>query len=448
MTGSSAQPNGLDRDPSAEVSEEEENENKQGDGEHEMIVNELLSFVSFKLNWMPPETIVQLCSNFYSDEAVETAKTMLYNLCADASDKQDRHIKRTGPNKKKSNLEDIVGLLARKCALPVTFVAKNLSNLPAVTFNNIDVSTLLSRMETMRTEMDLMRSTVSAQATVCADLQTVVGNTVTQQRELQDTVSGIVANNMSKVISADNNAADQKENTPVSQSTHVNTTEKQVLVNKSNLAAGLTVALPPVTKSYAAVTSSNEEPGWQVVNRQRKTTLVSPLSRSSGRRGNGSAIIGKAKGVSIKAAKPIQRLASVFVSRLDPNLTSADLKTYLVSNLGLQNIEVQLVRGTESHSSFHVTCKCDTPRVFLTETLWPEGAYVRWWRERKETTEDKKTVCKFYARGSDCYYGHTCRFLHEAPHEHEGASEEMARVNVESEVRPRPSTASEEDINP
>ena len=61
-------------------------------------------------------------------------------------------------------MEDIVGLLVRKNKLPVTFVAKNLSNLPAITFNNIDVhvSTLLGRMEAMRSEFDLMKSAVAS----------------------------------------------------------------------------------------------------------------------------------------------------------------------------------------------------------------------------------------------------------------------------------------------
>ena len=89
-----------------------------------------------------------------------------------------------------------MGLLVRKSDLPVAFVAKNLSNLPAVTFNNIDVSTLLGRMEAMRSELDLLKSTVAVQASVCEDLQSVVNTTVSENRDLQGVVSSIVASNM------------------------------------------------------------------------------------------------------------------------------------------------------------------------------------------------------------------------------------------------------------
>ena len=101
---------------------------------------------------------------------IGTALEDLFNLCVDTGEKQDRLVKRTGPNKEKSNLEDIVGLLVRKNTLPVTFVANNLSNLPAVTFNNIDVSTLLIRMEAMRSERGLIKITVAVQATVWEEL--------------------------------------------------------------------------------------------------------------------------------------------------------------------------------------------------------------------------------------------------------------------------------------
>ena len=70
--------------------------------EKRLVVDELLSFVAYKLNWMAPDTIIQLCSSFYSEEAVDNAKTHLYELCADRADRQNRCIKRSGANKKKT----------------------------------------------------------------------------------------------------------------------------------------------------------------------------------------------------------------------------------------------------------------------------------------------------------------------------------------------------------
>ena len=79
-----------------------------------VILNELLSFVSYKLNIMPPDTIIQLCASLYSDDEVYTAKVLLFDLCADQADRQDRLIKWAGQKKKQLSLKDIVLLFVRK----------------------------------------------------------------------------------------------------------------------------------------------------------------------------------------------------------------------------------------------------------------------------------------------------------------------------------------------
>ena len=52
----------------------------------------------------------------------------------------------------------------------------------------------------------------------------------------------------------------------------------------------------------------------------------------------------------------------------------------------------------------------------MSETLWPDGAYVRWWRDPNAGmgAKDKK-VCKYFANGGTCFYGHECRYLHVRP---------------------------------
>ena len=93
-----------------------------------------------------------------------------------------------------------------------------------------------------------------------------------------------------------------------------------------------------------------------------------------------SAIIGSAKNVVKRAAKLSDlRWTNAFASRLDPDLTAVQLKTYLDSSLTLDVVAEQ-VKFTETYSSFHITCNCPLPKVFVSATLWPEGAYVRWWR--------------------------------------------------------------------
>ena len=158
-----------------------------------LVVNELLSFVTFKLNWMPADSIQQLCLNYYDDNAIEQAKARLFELCAQADDRQDRYIKRTGDTKSRRNMEDIIGLATRKSgSMPVTFVSMDLANLPAVSFNSIDVSSLLVKMENVRMELDLLKTTVAVQAVVCGDLQTAVAGQSAVGSHLQEAMAGLL----------------------------------------------------------------------------------------------------------------------------------------------------------------------------------------------------------------------------------------------------------------
>ena len=38
----------------------------------------------------------------------------------------------------------------------------------------------------------------------------------------------------------------------------------------------------------------------------------------------------------------------------------------------------------DTYSSFHITSVCEDPSVFMKDDLWPERAFVRWWREAKK----------------------------------------------------------------
>ena len=79
------------------------------------------------------------------------------------------------------------------------------------------------------------------------------------------------------------------------------------------------------------------------------------------RNGRGSTVIGKAIGIHIRAAK---RNASICVTRLDPDLSCDELFVYNEQTLSVRPT-VELVKATRSYASFHLTCECQDPAVFL-----------------------------------------------------------------------------------
>ena len=100
-----------------------------------------------------------------------------------------------------------------------------------------------------------------------------------------------------------------------------------------------------------------------------------------------SAITSQGIGVGIEAAKRSGRL----VSRLVPDLTDVVLKLYLDSKLGL-SVNVECVKATDWHTSFHITCKCENTAVYMNKSIWPEGAYIRWWERRCAARADLLAV--------------------------------------------------------
>ena len=65
-----------------------------------------------------------------------SAKALLYDLCADRDDRQDRMIKRSsGPRKKALSMKDIVSLFTRKHdSITVSFVAADLGEITSDRF--------------------------------------------------------------------------------------------------------------------------------------------------------------------------------------------------------------------------------------------------------------------------------------------------------------------------
>ena len=69
-------------------------------------------------------------------------------------------------------------------------------------------------------------------------------------------------------------------------------------------------------------------------------------------------------------------------TRFEPQVTCDDILVYLNSRLSVKlPVKVSsLETKHDSYASFHITCECDNPSVFMDPFLWPEDIFVRWWR--------------------------------------------------------------------
>ena len=121
----------------------EENENPE-----EVIIDELLCFVTNKFDILDCDTMVKLCAEKYLNKEIEKSKKLLFDKLIDEEDftqfKKRRSYKPTD-RKEEKNIRDIYQLLQEKgCTKWPKFVALDLSKLPPITFDHIDVTSLLN----------------------------------------------------------------------------------------------------------------------------------------------------------------------------------------------------------------------------------------------------------------------------------------------------------------
>ena len=392
-----------------------------------VVINELLCFVANKQECLPPETISQLCLSTFSEGEIESAKKQLYELCCDES--TPRIIHRKGPKKNAQNLEDIIKLMHERGTDVPTFVALNLQALPPVTFNSIDVSALLNTIQKTQVEVDLLKQGMSTQAQTIKNLQQVVE----KQAEKQTVSMSVAANGQANSgelclpsLAQDGNGTTEGTIVSTGSTMEVTTPQQQSELLVPPVSAPATdssmqqaVAQAPMEpipeqvagKQQGAQTSSDKVPqcegadtgdsyadkvsAWKtmmvVKGKLKAVPAGTPPATMDAARGKRQDSLGKkngmvsgaAKGSGIGTVKKMakEKYASIFASRFTTDVTDSQLKSYLEQQLpGHEFVVNQVNTRYNTYRSFHVWCACPNPSVLLKEEVWPEGAYVRWWK--------------------------------------------------------------------
>ena len=378
-----------------------------------VVICEVLSFVSEKLNHLPNDVVVQICTSFYDEKTLLKASEVLNEICNLFGGRNERYKKRQGPSAKANIVKDIVAMFQKHDNLEVKFVAADLNNIPPVGFQNIDVCALLSKVENSILEMEILKKTMIA---------------MEQQMKIQQEVSKGLANIRccNTPPAEDNNnpvielSANQTANTmnasrkqkAVIQKTAENAKDREEKYKRMypalsqlddnwnheyhSLSEGTAIVQNNITNvvsgssTYAQKTQGTERNGrteaFQIVERKKGKSVKPSYQIANGdNKKKRFSVIGKAKDIPFNAIKA-KRLANVFVSRLDATLDEKELKNYIDSKLNVE-AKVEIARKTEWYSSFHITCYCEDPTSFMNPDIWPEGAYLRWWKNT--STNDK-----------------------------------------------------------
>ena len=156
------------------------------------IINNILCFLVNKINVMDSESLIHMCENFYSDEAIESSKELIFSYLQDEKStvvftKRKVTKYKTSDSKKVKNLNDIILLLQEKGTsekFPV-FVVKDLFNLPPISVNNIDATALAVQIENVAVNVNTMKSAMTSQTNISESLYESVAKIVDRLTHLE-----------------------------------------------------------------------------------------------------------------------------------------------------------------------------------------------------------------------------------------------------------------------
>ena len=385
--------------------------------ENKVIVNELLCFVVNKINLVDNDSLILLCKKFSGAEIVE-AKAILKETC----EKLDllgnlRITGRTGNDRDKRNIEDIIAMMHKLGNAGPTFAAADLKKLPPVSFDNIDVTHLLSRLEKLETESQLRREMEDKTLKTIETLEAEIRSLKQMNDRTADLVKTMLepslptpfAKNAGTFEPGSRDCTDfpllspkpDAQKGPPPPKTHASTIssapkkkspEKSNLVSltmlkklrearvKSSIKASNQSAdyqeptpegLAPPQVKYSEVLKNGEEVPFQVVSTRRKSKsskLVGTLASSC----NEMAAI---------------RSINLFTSWWRPTMTGEEVKTFLKNTHAISSDCKEIPTRAIRYKCFKITARVTKNIDLFNPDIWPEGVQVSRFYNRPKINE-------------------------------------------------------------
>ena len=407
------------------------------DTDHDIVtVNELLCFVTNKIDVMTQDVLVKICADFYDGTSIVTAKKLLYEqiqaLNLDIT--LPRFAKRKGPNRNKSDILDIIRLCHEVGSSVPVFVARDLSSLPTVSANCFDMALLMRDIEAMKLQLLVLadmatvsRQIVAAVETITKDrpvvdathqpvdgpciVPTVDKNDALLHDNVDDEVGIIAADGSNPAVSsptfgrADVEVCVRSEVDPPTDAEDA--TASTIADVRDPPAAPRPRQKDGSSKTLAQVVASSPPPidsrGFQHVTRQRRKNrlsyngtngIASPIN------GNGVAssnnahprvskshysqthVIGSGRQDATCGIQAAQRhgrqsvTGGLFVSRVAANTSASSLRRYIKDCCGVNAKCYAIKTKFDSYSSFRVLADAHLEKL-LEPSIWPAGVLIR-----------------------------------------------------------------------
>lgn len=333
-----------------------------------LVVNELLCYMLAKIDSVPTDVLTRLVDENFSDNEVDAAK----NLLREYVDDSIRAGAKRGQHKKKHDLEDIVKMLilCDRSLLP-KFVALELSKLPPISIDCIDVSSLMRKQQLQEIEIAHLKDLV----------QEILSVTAQTSKRLE---VGLLAHHGSAATSTSSTSGGSGE--PALSSDSCDTSS---VVTAEPVTAGSSE--PSYSEVVRDAASSNTS-GWSIANRNKRGKAPAPKKSASAtvrvssfgserpqqvRSTVRKTVIGSGKTDTIKAVTAVKRL-SVFMSRLPPGTGEDAVRAYVKKQTGAEDVTATKLKSKyDSYESYRLDILNPSSADILNPELWAQGLVVR-----------------------------------------------------------------------
>ena len=334
------------------------------------------------MDTLPFDYLVKLCSDFYSESEIDSAKEIVSKL----GPTEKRYPRRKGQYKKVSTMQDILRIMPElKTSLIPVYVARDLGNLPPLSYEHFDVSKLLHDIEVVRNEVNLIKFSIPSIPSNILELRpstSSVQNNDNPKNSSTERVQSCLTSerNISgaKSVSAENNTSSSKTSRNKDTASDVKDTEASTRILNGILNGKPSVKTNVVTNAQSQVESIKndsvvqEDQPWTVVTTRRTQKKLPFVS------GTAKSVVG---GLQIARKTPRRKCLGIFVSRLHEESTADQVKDHVMQKSNL-NIKVKkLETKFKTYSSFLVETDFKHVHSLLVPDFWPEGALIKHYYE-------------------------------------------------------------------
>ena len=378
-----------------------------------IVEDELLNFLAVKIKTLSQDEIVVLATNNFGSESIEASKKVLFEFCPSSQ----RNVTHKGQQKAANNIKSCLKVL-NECGDNIPrFVSHYLDELPPVSYDSLDVSNLLGRLQKTYDEVCSLKHTMQLQANLTEEFRAI---TVDTNRR----VSALERQSLSEPVIAGNGAGDSgsAETETVSAvqgaSERGSPREGELSVRRHRRSASSAIccdgavtsgrspmdvgkAEMALERSPGGMAATSLSTGWNVVVKKGRPVHGSAkaAAQAGPRAANGrkrravraAPIVGTGAQSGIQTVKT--KLVSVFASKFSPELDAETLSRYLKEKLG-REVKCQKIDTVQSRfGSFKVSAECNEVAEMYKPELWPDGALVRrYYEPRRECVAGVNTA--------------------------------------------------------